>query len=237
MKMKLHIVIILLGFIFSLTPISSYAGKGVPLKGARQMTLAELKVLVVTSSFGSDFQIDANDAVLEELNRFITTQSGRNYIIDSLKRYPSYASLLEESARQYGVPVELVFAIPARECEFKNDNVEGIWFLSPDTAQSNGLIVTGHRATDERRDIEKSTIAAMKYLKRLYGMYGDWSLVLQAYNVGEGAFAEITGKTKPKNMHVMKQNKKKAKRYLSGISALVLLGKNPWLLDYAVRAN
>ena len=41
--------------------------------------------------------------------------------------------------------------------------------------------------TDERRGVLDSTDAALNYLQKLYGMFGDWQLALAAYNWGEGS--------------------------------------------------
>jgi membrane-bound lytic murein transglycosylase D len=54
----------------------------------------------------------------------------------------------------------------------------------PATARQLGLTVTGKR--DDRRDYQKSTHAAAKYLTYLYGLYKDWLLVIAAYNGGPG---------------------------------------------------
>jgi len=60
----------------------------------------------------------------------------------------------------------------------------GPWQFMAETARDLGLKVS--RKVDERRDFNKSTIAAAKYLKDLYGIYNDWLLVIAAYNCGNG---------------------------------------------------
>ncbi|HRO69357.1 MAG TPA: lytic transglycosylase domain-containing protein, partial [Chitinophagaceae bacterium] len=60
----------------------------------------------------------------------------------------------------------------------------GPWQLMPATGRNLGLRI--NRSVDERRDITKSTHAAAKYLNSLYKLYGDWLLVIAAYNGGPG---------------------------------------------------
>ncbi len=60
----------------------------------------------------------------------------------------------------------------------------GPWQFMPTTARNMGLKVS--KKVDERRDLLKSTQAACKYLTTLFGLYGDWLLVIAAYNGGPG---------------------------------------------------
>jgi membrane-bound lytic murein transglycosylase D len=60
----------------------------------------------------------------------------------------------------------------------------GLWQIMPVTGRELGLTISA--TTDERLNIYKSTKAVAKYLKQLYELYGDWLLVVAAYNSGPG---------------------------------------------------
>lgn len=64
------------------------------------------------------------------------------------------------------------------------DGAVGIWQFMPTTGAIYGLVSDLY--VDQRCDIHRSTEAASKYLKKLYDIYGDWALVLAAYNAGPG---------------------------------------------------
>ena len=88
---------------------------------------------------------------------------------------------------KYDIPDELKY-MAIVESNLNTDTVcnssgaTGIWQLMPVTALELGLKITDD--VDERLHIRKSSAAAAKYLKQLYADFGDWLLVIAAYNSG-----------------------------------------------------
>jgi len=98
---------------------------------------------------------------------------------------------VEPILRNHGVPVDMVAVIlvesGGRADALSPKGARGLWQLMPETARRYGLRVDDMQ--DDRLDLFRATDAAARYLHDLYAQFGDWRLVLAAYNTGEANVA------------------------------------------------
>jgi membrane-bound lytic murein transglycosylase D len=111
-----------------------------------------------------------------------------DYIQRMTERSRKYLFHVVEELERRNMPTELAL-LPFIESAFNPQAVSsaraaGMWQFMPATGQYFELKQNVFR--DDRRDVLASTKAALDYLQKLYGMFGDWQLALAAYNWGEG---------------------------------------------------
>jgi membrane-bound lytic murein transglycosylase D len=97
-----------------------------------------------------------------------------------------YFNIIDGVLSKYGLPTQLKY-LAVIESELKSTALSGVgargpWQLMPQTARDLGLKVS--HTKDERINYYKSSHAAAIYLKDLYNEFGDWLLVIAAYNGG-----------------------------------------------------
>jgi len=138
------------------------------------------------STLPFEFKMTYNPIVKSYIELYTVKIKDKLEIIIGLSDF--YFPIFDEVLKAYQLPNELKY-IPIIESALNPRAVSrahavGLWQFMRTTGKENGLAIGN--SIDERRGLIESTRAAAKLLKKLYGMYHDWPLVLAAYNCGSG---------------------------------------------------
>ncbi|MCZ4245358.1 lytic transglycosylase domain-containing protein [Pedobacter punctiformis] len=116
--------------------------------------------------------------------------------------------IIEPILAAYGIPNDFKYVAlveSGMQAGVSPKGAAGIWQFMPGTARMYGLKVNGN--VDERYNLRKSTIAACKYIKEMYGGLESWTLVAAAYNVGDGRLRKQINNQNQDNYYKMKLNR------------------------------
>lgn len=136
------------------------------------------------------FEAKYNAQVHFQIKRYVT--SGYKDAQLMLGRSVQFFPIFEHYLNLSKLPVELKY-LPMVESTLRpyvksSAGAAGLWQFIPSTARNYDLSINEY--IDERHDPYKSTEAAAKMLTSLYKQFGDWELVLAAYNCGPGRVAK-----------------------------------------------
>jgi hypothetical protein len=176
-----------------------------------------------------DIPITINSRVEYWVDYF--TGRGRKHFTRYLERSEFFIPYIAPLLKQNGMPEDLVYLamIESGFNNFARSNAKavGTWQFISATGKRYGLMVNWW--VDERRDIRKSTLAAVGYLKDLYNMYQSWELAAASYNAGEAKIARAIQRYGTKDFWVISKQRflrPETRDYVPKIIAAAILAKN-----------
>jgi len=174
-----------------------------------------------------------NDAGLQKILKSKRQTYKNRHFFRSLDEAYLFIPMIREVLADSEVPSEFLFLAMAESGfsleAYSRKKASGLWQFMPKTGRLYGLKIDDY--VDERRDLVKSTKAAVKYLETLHKRFGKWYLAALAYNCGEGRVARAIKKAGTDDLAVLLDPRKRylpreSRRYIRKIVALTLLASD-----------
>ena len=167
------------------------------------------------------------------------TRERKEIIEEGLSRATRYLPMIEAILEEVGVPTELAW-VPLIESLFKTGAYSraaavGMWQFMRGTARLYGMTVSTN--LDERMDPVKATRTAAIYMKDLYAEFGDWDVVLAAYNAGKGRVSGAMERAGTRDFWRVAQTRflpRETRDHVPKIYAAIWIGNNPELYGLQV---
>jgi membrane-bound lytic murein transglycosylase D len=192
-------------------------------------TYAQVEAALRQVSVGLDIPAD-DPAVLA----YVKLYQGklRTWFSRALARGYPVVLRMQQIFKDEGVPPSLVY-LAIVESAFNPGAVSrakavGMWQFIAGTGKRYGLQIDFWE--DQRRDPELAARASARYLKDLYGMFGDWPLALASYNCGEARILRYKAKNPKGDFWSLRKSRylrRETREYVPAIFAAVLIASNP----------
>ena len=209
---------------FLITPVLLFGALTFETNYQKQVDL--LRSFDIDSSFLYD---RALQDIVREMRKNYKTRHFFQTMDDAYLFIPMMKNILSNSS----VPSEFLFLAMAESNfstqAYSHKKAAGLWQFMPKTGRHYGLKIDTY--VDERRDLVKSTDAAVKYLEDSYKRFGKWYLAAIAYNCGGGRVSRAIKRAGSDDLSVLLNSKKaylprESRRYTRKIIALALLGSD-----------
>lgn len=166
--------------------LSRYADYDTKADTRPDVAATDAQIIERLQSIPTTIELPYNSVVRQYIDMY--SQRRRQLVENMLGMSLYYMPIFEQALDRHGLPLELKY-LAVIESALNPDAVSragatGLWQFMIPTAQGEGLEV--NTIVDERRDPYASSEAAATYLKKLHGIYNDWSLAIAAYNCGPG---------------------------------------------------
>jgi membrane-bound lytic murein transglycosylase D len=177
-----------------------------------------------------DIPIVLDSSVQAHIRYFNTAIHGR--FGEWLFRLSRYRPLVDTIFTEFNLPSDLVYLSLVESgfnpYAYSRAKATGPWQFMKGTAKVYGLRVDNY--VDERRDPIKSTVAAARYLRDLYDLFGAWPLAMAAYNAGEGKVMRALHKARAESFSEISKTRlirRETKEYVPRFMAATIIARNP----------
>jgi len=172
-----------------------------------------------------------NDETLNKIKEQKRSRYKDGYFFKTMNDAYIFIPLVKKIIADSNVPSEILYLAMAESNfstrAYSKKKASGMWQFMPYTGRLYGLKIDDY--VDERRDMVKSTEAAVRYLSKLHKKFGKWYLAAIAYNCGDGRLKRAIEKAGTDDLVTLLDPKKKylpreSRLYIRKILALALLG-------------
>jgi membrane-bound lytic murein transglycosylase D len=211
-------------------PASIDAVGALPVGEAPTSDATRARAVAAVAEEQPDLPLELNEAVLSCLDLYQGRL--RDWFETALSRGQPYLPHIRKVFAEEGIPQDLAY-VALVESAFKANaysraKAKGQWQFMSATGRRYGLEQDWW--IDERSDPEKSAHAAARYLKALYGMFGDWNLALAGYNAGEMKVVRAMRRYKTSDFWQLRQTRglrRETKNYVPLVHAAIVIAKAP----------